>query len=92
MSEMIKRVARYMWENSHDGAWSDVGDGQDESRAIYREEARLAIEAMRQPTPAMMDAIDCGGIKEAWLSGRAWLAGWQAMIDAALTETTGQRT
>jgi hypothetical protein len=29
-------VAAVMWESDHDGRWSEWGDGQDESRQIYR--------------------------------------------------------
>lgn len=38
-----------------------------------------------EPTEAMMDAVDCAGEKRNWLSGKAWIAGWKAMITAALT-------
>lgn len=50
----------------------------------YCVKARDAIAAMREPTEAMMAAVDCGGEKKEWLSGKAWRAGYQAMIDEAL--------
>ena len=74
MSEMVERVALAI----------SGSDDPVNILAIHRSRARAAIEAMRQPTPEMMAAVDCAGIKETWLSGRAWLAGYQAMIDGAL--------
>jgi hypothetical protein len=50
--------------------------------------ARAAIEAMREPTEEMMAAIDCGGDKSEWLSGRANKSIYRAMIDGALGERT----
>jgi hypothetical protein len=79
---MIQRVAAAMWDRTHDGRWDDWGDGQDESRIIHRDDARVAIEAMREPTEAMVDA--------AWASwedvdgSKGFVGVWQAMIDAAL--------
>lgn len=86
MSEMIERVARAIWASEYTSPWPD-GDGypDDEYRLVARKQARAAIEAMREPTDAMkaVDGIHwgygchvCGGLTE----------GWQAMIDAALSE------
>lgn len=36
----------------------------------------------REPTEAMMAAVGCAGEKREWPSGRAWLAGWKAMVEA----------
>ena len=47
---------------------------------------RPAIEALRKPTEAMMEAVDCGGEKRSWLSGKAWETGYKTMIDAILKE------
>ena len=79
---MIERVAAAMWERTHDGRWDDWGDGQDESRIIHRDDARAAIAAMREPTPAMLHA----GVDFRERSARTERI-WQAMIDAALNET-----
>lgn len=69
MSEMLERVATVLAANA--------GDGRD-----YTDAARAAIEAMREPTQAMRDAmnddIDWDGD-----AVRAYVAG----IDAALKET-----
>ena len=74
---MIERVAAAMWERTHDGRWDDWGDGQDESRIIHREDARAAIEAMREPTEEMSHA---GWRTDSGISRVVW----QAMIDKAL--------
>ena len=63
MNGMIERVAKAMWDRTHDGSWSDWGDGQDESREIYLDDARAGIEAMREPTMAMADAEDDAALK-----------------------------
>ncbi len=86
MTEMIERVAKVMWETSHVGqAWGNCSPVQ---AAIYREDARAAIEAMREPTQEMKLAA-----YKAWTIRVANDADigkiWQAMIDAALT--TGLR-
>jgi hypothetical protein len=79
MSEMIERVARALCK----------ADGVD--RCIYPDcgcpheyRARAAIEALREPTPAMIEAgIQCG-------DGYGSQPGtWQAMIDQALKEGEG---
>ena len=44
--------------------------------------AGLAV-VPRVPTDAMLAAVDCGGAKADWPSGRAWRAGWAAMVEAA---------
>ena len=52
-----------------------------------RDDARAAIatiaEAIKDPTEAMMEAVDCGGDKKDWLSGRAWKSGYRSMLAAA---------
>lgn len=73
MSEMIERVARALAKLADNDNWNE-----------FVPDARAAIEAMREPTDAMMAAVDCAGEKADWLSGRAWTAAWQAMIDEAL--------
>lgn len=51
MNEMIERVAKAMWERTHDGKWEDWGDGQDDSRYIYQYDAKAAIIAIGPPVP-----------------------------------------
>ena len=41
----------------------------------------------REPTEAMMAAVECVGEKRMWHSGQAWLAGWAVMIAAAEGKT-----
>jgi hypothetical protein len=88
MSEIVERVARAIYlvpvggrEDPYAQRWDELREKhQDAFRAI----ARAAIEAMREPTEAMMAGVDCAGEKAEWLSGKAWKVGWQAMIDEAL--------
>lgn len=77
MKEMIERVAKAIWEKSP--VWKK-GNG---ARAweLYREEARAAIEAMREPTGDMRAA-------RFRARGRGGQAEHEAMIDAALQEPT----
>jgi hypothetical protein len=66
-------------ENSTEGTVDD----EVTKEAVMRL-ARAAIEAMREPTQEMMAAVDCGGEKAEWLSGRAWKTGYTSMVEAAL--------
>lgn len=92
MTEMIERVARAIQrvrEQNGAPAYDGLDDLFDRGTAqLLRDEladeARAAIKAMREPTEAMMHAVDCGGEKRDWASGKAWSLGWCAMIDAAL--------
>ena len=70
---MVERVAKAIRDASTQDDWT-------------RAAARAAIEAMREPTEAMMEAVDCGGRKRGWLSGKMRESNWCAMIDAALKE------
>lgn len=76
MMTMIERVAES--QANFDGRkLSDMPKGE---RERYRQRARLAIEAMRVPTPLMeQEAYDHGN------EGR-FVDGWEIMIDAALME------
>ncbi len=44
---ITEKIAKAMWDRTHDGSWGDVGDGQDESRAIYREDAKTAVAVIK---------------------------------------------
>lgn len=77
MSEMIDRVSLALARYHGD----DVGSVKNQH---YQDMARAAIEAMREPTQEMMAGVDCAGEKAEWLSGKAWKAGYHAMIDSAL--------
>lgn len=75
---MVERVARAIYEGRNGPrcmAWSRHSN---EHRRPYIDDARAAIEAMREPTEEMLFAAD-------WLENGT-RAAWQAMIDAALSE------
>lgn len=73
MSEMVERVARAMFEADRGGSWDDV---RENSKAMWRSFARAAIEAMREPTEAMINV--------GWRSMNDERLPWEVMIDAAL--------
>ena len=83
MSEMIERVAKALSEREGSGPWEGGLLGES-GREMWRKTARAAIEAMREPTPDMIqsaipellydDQQDCIG------------AAYTAMIDEALSE------
>jgi hypothetical protein len=92
MSEsMVERVARAIFETRRmtkaaDGTWDEALKGHAmklpasfEIVELARAEARAAIEAMREPTEAMIS----GGFNEAH-KGHV-IGTWVTMIDAALT-------
>jgi hypothetical protein len=85
MSEMIERVARVLYERSVASlTWDNIHAASQES---WRDLARAALEELRNPTEAMIEA-----------SNREWdgrmshrsAGAWQAMIDAALAEPIGK--
>ncbi|MBA1156944.1 hypothetical protein [Microvirga mediterraneensis] len=84
MSEMVEKVARAIFSTNYhpdDGEFAsrmfDNDDHPQEKRRAYRA-ARLAIEAMREPTEGMVDACGTGEC-------RKWARGvWAEMIGAAL--------
>lgn len=53
MSEKIEEVARALWADSHVRPFDAASEAE---RRTYRRHARVAIEAMRRPTQAMVDA------------------------------------
>jgi hypothetical protein len=83
MQSMIEKVARAIAEVNVSG--SDLLHySYDKDSDGYLELARAAIEAMREPTEAMLDST--GGECRVWAPGA-----WVSMIDAALKEN-GERT
>lgn len=79
MSEMIELVARAIYEASnHNKAYSQISAFQ---REKHEREARAVIEAMREPTMGMREAI-------LWLEAdtTSYEEAYTAMIDAALKE------
>lgn len=92
MSEMIERVARAL--HAHEDSWNDI-DWEylpAGTRTLFSAQARAAIEAMREPSEAMLDC----GVAFALQASVAGFGGWtkyitakhQAMIDAALSAPT----
>lgn len=73
MSEMVERVATAMARAAKDN-W----DIPPQSEQTWRELARAAIEAMREPTEAMLSA------GEPWSESNGLWRSWGAMIDEAL--------
>lgn len=82
MSEMIERVARAICRAGMSGPKDHLNKQENLNWRKFEIEARAAIEAMREPTNAMVEA-----------SNREWdgrmshrsSGAWQAMIDAALS-------
>jgi hypothetical protein len=82
MSEMVERVARAM-------AIDDGWEPGDRSWRVYLGAARTAIETMLVPTDGMLAAAGTRRPRGDEVMGpdHPW-ALWEAMIDAALEETT----
>jgi hypothetical protein len=78
MSEMVERVARAFYSSFYDDeSWPPVPfDSELRDADSYREAARAAIQAMREPTEAMTNI--------GWVSMNEERLPWEAMIDAAL--------
>jgi len=74
IDEMVERVARAILKEERN---LDLELSSDITKQSYCRYARAAIEAMREPTEAMLAA---GDKKQDFYSGFIW----QAMIDAAL--------
>lgn len=79
-SEMIERVAKAI--HSHDFPTYAL-KWEDTKQQIYLDVARIAIEAMKEPTQAMLDAAEKSGSLE---EGSSAYGCWQAMIEAALKD------
>jgi hypothetical protein len=69
MTDMVERVAQAIADKHFDTRTGAVG------WTAYIDDARAAIEAMREPTPKVIKA----GIR---VGAGAWM--WRTMIDAAL--------
>lgn len=93
--QLIEKVARAMCAH-HDADPDEItyqwgsGKGPDYQGprwVTYEGIARAAIatiaEAIKEQTEAMMEAVDCGGDKKDWLSGRAWKSGYRSMHAAS---------
>ncbi len=82
MSEKVEHVARAMWDHdrylSGRAAWDSISI---EYREAGLHIARLAIEAMREPTETMLEA---GGVNAHPLDRQDANEVWRDMIDEAL--------
>lgn len=86
MSEMVERVARAIADaggSDFDQLPSKHGPGFG-LRNMYMNMARAAIEAMREPTEAMSEAMRIANMNVA--GGYDGPSGWEAAIDAALKD------
>lgn len=87
MSEMVERVARAIAVAGNGGTWDDWYS--EDQKEFHRRRARAAIEAMREPTKAMVkagtiswDPMDGSPIRPMFDPKRPY----EAMIDTALNE------
>ena len=109
-NSMIERVARAMFAAAHPPtlssevnpiSYGDLDYASDEGKATYRQLARAAIEAMREPTNEMIDGSLCVPIERPGYMaqdvnlGATWhsimgrdsvRSHYQTMIDTALRE------
>lgn len=81
---MVEKVARAICDsdfcdNGDHGAGEAWADMDEQQRDYYRDNARAAIKALREPTEAML-------IAAAEINGLAIIPEWCAAIDAALAE------
>lgn len=93
-SEIVERVARRLYAKDWEAQTGNLRDGHfpyedDDVQEYWRNQAREAITAMREPTGAMLKATGtCSVGYEASVDGYLddWDAEgvWHAMIDAAL--------
>lgn len=84
---MMERVARAMCAPRYGVSWESIGP---ETREYLMYDARAAIEAMREPSNAMLQAwadADTQSAIENYGRGLDVETGWDIGIDAALKET-----
>lgn len=87
MESMIERVARAIAGKLDDNTpWKECGQGFRETCILL---ARAAIEAMREPTEAMLDAYSLTSMS--WNDEAVAKSVWYPMIDAALKEHEGEK-
>jgi hypothetical protein len=79
--EMRLRVAKAIHKEMTGGR--DWESEAPTTKDFYLGCAAAGIPAMRDPTEGMMAAIDCGGEKRSFPSGRMWTHIYNAMVDEA---------
>lgn len=83
MSEVIERVARALYVKE----WGDIYKWEDNTtdQPYWCDQARAAIEALREPTPEMIDAGQRTECEHGEMNCGA-AAAWRAMLSAALEQ------
>lgn len=84
MNEMVERVAEALWRQDVGPMFSWSENASEPVKRFRRDQACVAIAAMRMPTAAMREA----GF-DAWddqANSERVLSAWQAMIDEALAD------
>lgn len=87
MSEIVERMARALWDACRIPVCFDAGNLRGQEK--FRQLARIAIEALHEPTEAMIDAGADVGINfdEYRIGENASREVWGLMINAALEKT-----
>jgi len=83
MSEMVERVARAICESTEADIFDEL-DAHSIFRAVYIQQARAAIEAMREPTDEMIEAGLEHQVHTVENSRASTFVRWSWMVDAAL--------
>lgn len=87
MSDKIEQVARAIAVAGNGGVWTDENWYKEYQRDIHRIRARAAIEAMREPTEAMIEAVCPVAFFDT--DNRAYIrSDYGKMIDTALAPRT----
>jgi hypothetical protein len=84
----LDRLASYLaslhpkWRET---SWDNIGE---ETREVFREDARGALKLLREPSQAMLDAgeYDDHHPSGTWFGGGLLEESWTRMIDSALSE------
>jgi hypothetical protein len=82
MSEMIERVAKVIAEEINGGKFDDNRWYNDDQREVHMRRAKVAIEAMREPTEKMYKAASYILTAQSGVYGPDDI--WASMIDEAL--------
>lgn len=86
MTDMIERVAGAMCNAAHEGDDGSAARDWNSNQSIYRDMARAALTAMREPSIQMVMSGETVKGKTANIGSVAAYEAFRAMIDAALTE------
>lgn len=84
MTTMLERIARSIYEKRNGAGCRPWTIQTKAHKAPYLDDARAAIEAMDEPTEAMIDAGRIAHMKI--VGGYGGPSSWEAMLDAILAE------